>query len=108
MADFQDRNGHASSGSRKEARREEEDEGKGSEEIGREKQKERPVNEREQRNTTLFFAAQEGDEQTVQILLEEGKTNVDLADQVLLLILSFSFSSFFIFFIFLIFLIFLM
>ena len=38
------------------------------------------------------MAAQEGHEQVVQILLEKGKPNVDLADQVILLIVSFSFS----------------
>ena len=35
--------------------------------------------------TPLFVAAQKGHEQTVQILLEKGKPNVDLADQVFVL-----------------------
>ena len=56
--------------------------------------------------TPLWIAAQNGHEQTVQILLEKGEPNVDLADQVLLLIVSFSFffylsfslSHFFLFF----------
>ena len=48
--------------------------------------------------TPLYVAAQKGDEQIVQILLEKGNPNVDLPTLVLLLILSFSsFSSFFIF-----------
>ena len=51
--------------------------------------------------TPLFFAAQEGYEQIVQILLEKG-ANVDLADKVILLIVFF----FFFFFYFLIFLFF--
>ena len=44
----------------------------------------------------LHAAAQNGHEQTIQILLEKGKANVDHQDQVYLLIVSFSFSfSFF-------------
>ena len=50
------------------------------------------------------MAAQNGDEQIVQLLLEKEKPSVDLPDQVLLLIVSFSFSFFFFrFFIFLFF-----
>ena len=41
--------------------------------------------------TPLYIAAQNGHEQIVQILLERG-ANVDLADEVILLIVSFSFS----------------
>ena len=33
--------------------------------------------------TPLFIAAQQGHEQIVQILLEKGKANVDLANKVL-------------------------
>ena len=48
--------------------------------------------------TPLYIAAQEGDEQIVQSLLEKGKPNVDLPDQVLLLILvSFLFLFLFLF-----------
>ena len=39
--------------------------------------------------TPLFIAAQNGYEQVVQILLEKGEPNVDLAFEVILLILSF-------------------
>ena len=52
--------------------------------------------------TPLYVAAQNGDKQIVQILLEKGKPNVDLPDQVLLLFLFlffFSLSHFSIFFI---------
>ena len=42
--------------------------------------------------TPLFIAAQQGHEQIVQILLEKGNPNVDLATEVILLIVSFSFS----------------
>ena len=42
--------------------------------------------------TPLYIAAQNGHEQIVQILLEKGEPNVDLADQVILLIVSFFFS----------------
>ena len=45
--------------------------------------------------TPLCIAAQKGDEQIVQLLLEKGKANVDLADQVILLIVSFLFLFFF-------------
>ena len=46
--------------------------------------------------TPLYVAAQNGHEQTVQILLEKGKPNVDLADQVIFVdLISFSFSFFF-------------
>ena len=45
--------------------------------------------------TPLFIAAQEGHEQIVEILLEKGGANVDLADQVILLIVSFSLFFFF-------------
>ena len=55
--------------------------------------------------TPLYIAAQGGHEQVVEILLEKGKPNVDLANQVILLIISY-FSFFF--FHFLIFLFFLM
>ena len=54
--------------------------------------------------TPLYVAAENGHEQTVQILLEKGEPNVDLADQVLLLSISsfffffFSFSFFYFFF----------
>ena len=41
--------------------------------------------------TPLFIAAEEGQEQIVQILLEKGNPNVDLPDKVILLIVSFSF-----------------
>ena len=42
--------------------------------------------------TPLFVAAQNGHEQTVQILLEKGKPNVDLADEVIFIdLISFSF-----------------
>ena len=45
--------------------------------------------------TPLYIAAQNGHEQIVEILLEKGNPNVDLADhQVILLIVSFSFSFF--------------
>ena len=43
--------------------------------------------------TPLFIAAFKGHEQIVQLLLEKGKPNVDLANQVILLIVSFSFFS---------------
>ena len=56
--------------------------------------------------TPLYIAACQGHEQIVQLLLEKGKPNVDLATEVILLIVSFSFS--FSFFHFLIFLFFLM
>ena len=36
--------------------------------------------------TPLFIAAQKGHEQIVQILLEKGKPNVDLADLVIIII----------------------
>ena len=36
--------------------------------------------------TPLYIAAQNGHEQIVQILLEEGKANVDLANKVFLLL----------------------
>ena len=52
--------------------------------------------------TPLFVAAENGHEQIVEILLEKGKPNVNLPDQVILLIVSF----FFFFFHFLIFLFF--
>ena len=52
--------------------------------------------------TPLYIAAQYGDEQIVQILLEKGKPNVDLPNKVILFILFF----FFFFFQFLIFLFF--
>ena len=42
--------------------------------------------------TPLLIAAANGHKQIVEILLEKGKPNVDLPDQVLLLIVSFSFS----------------
>ena len=42
----------------------------------------------------LFVAASEGQKQIVQFLLEKGNPNVDLADKVILLIVSFSFSFF--------------
>ena len=45
--------------------------------------------------TPLFMAADNGDEQVVQILLEKGKANVDLPDQVLLLFVFFFFFFFF-------------
>ena len=50
--------------------------------------------------TPLFVAAQEGHEQIVQLLLEKGKPNVDLAKKVILLIFfsSVSFSFIFSFF----------
>ena len=44
--------------------------------------------------TPLSIAAENGDEQIVQLLLEKGKANVDLPNLVLLLIVSFSFFSF--------------
>ena len=47
--------------------------------------------------TPLFVAAEYGDEQIVEILLEKGKANVDLPDKVLLLIVSFSFLFLFFF-----------
>ena len=53
--------------------------------------------------TPLFVAAFKGHEQIVQILLEKGEPNVDLAKKVLLLIVSFSFSFSFSFFHFLLF-----
>ena len=46
--------------------------------------------------TPLFIAAQKGNGQIVHILLEKG-ANVDLANEVLLLIVSFSFLFFFFF-----------
>ena len=48
--------------------------------------------------TPLFGVAQNGHKQIVQILLEKGKANVDLADEVIFLIVSFSFSLFLLFF----------
>ena len=45
--------------------------------------------------TPLWIAAFKGDEQIVQILLEKGKANVDLPDQVLLLFVFFFFFFFF-------------
>ena len=52
--------------------------------------------------TPLYVAAFKGHKQIVQLLLEKGKPNVDLATKVILLIVSFSFfffsSSFFYFF----------
>ena len=55
--------------------------------------------------TPLFVAAFKGHEQIVEILLEKGEPNVDLAIEVILLIISFSFFlflfHFLIFFIFL-------
>ena len=39
--------------------------------------------------TPLSIAAENGDEQIVQILLEKGKPNVDLPDKVILLIVFF-------------------
>ena len=54
--------------------------------------------------TPLYVAAQSGYEQIVQLLLEKGKANIDLANKVLLLIVSFSFFFFFRFLIFLFFL----
>ena len=51
--------------------------------------------------TPLYLAALQGEEQIVQILLEKGEPNVDLADLVILLIVSsfffFSFSFFYFF-----------
>ena len=44
--------------------------------------------------TPLFIAAANGYEQIVQILLVKGKPNVNLPDEVILLIVSFSFFSF--------------
>ena len=41
--------------------------------------------------TPLYVAAENGHEQIVQILFEKGKPNVDLPDQVLLLVVFFSF-----------------
>ena len=52
--------------------------------------------------TPLYIAAQNAHKQVVQLLLEKGKPNVDFANQVILLIVSF----FFLFFHFLIFFIF--
>ena len=46
--------------------------------------------------TALYLAAQNGYEQVVQILLEKG-ANVDLAKEVILLIVSFFFPFFFLF-----------
>ena len=43
--------------------------------------------------TPLFLAAQNGDEQIVQLLLEKGNSNVDLETNVILLIVSFFFFS---------------
>ena len=51
--------------------------------------------------TPLYIAAQNGHEQIVQLLLEKGKPNVDLADQVILLFVFFFFFFFFQFLIFL-------
>ena len=42
--------------------------------------------------TPLYIAAQNGYEQIVQLLVEKGGANVDLADEVILLIVNFSFS----------------
>ena len=53
----------------------------------------------------LHFAVQKNKNQIVQILLEKGEPNVDLADKVILLLES-SFSFLFFFFLFLIFLFF--
>ena len=47
------------------------------------------------RVTPLSIAAFKEHEQVVQILLEKGKANVDLATKVFLLFVSFSFSFFF-------------
>ena len=47
--------------------------------------------------TPLFVAAFQGHEQIVQILLEKGKPNIDLPDQVILLIVFFFFFCFFTF-----------
>ena len=47
--------------------------------------------------TPLFIAAQEGHEQIVEILLEKGKANVDLTNEVILLIVFFFFFFFFFF-----------
>ena len=47
--------------------------------------------------TPLYIAAKFGYEQIVQLLLEKGKPNVDLANKVILLIVSF-FLFFFLFF----------
>ena len=45
--------------------------------------------------TPLYIAAEKGHEQIVQLLLEKGEANVDLAKKVILLIVSFSFFFFF-------------
>ena len=81
-------------------RNEEEERKRKEEEEEEEEEKERKEEEEEKLKKEfdgLFFAAQNGDEQTVQLFLEKGKPNIDLADQVILLIVSFSFSvSFFV------------
>ena len=41
--------------------------------------------------TPLYIAAQNGYEQIVQLLVEKGGANIDLADEVILLIVNFSF-----------------
>ena len=48
--------------------------------------------------TPLYVAAFQGEERIVQILLEKGKPNVDLADQVILLFVSFFFQFLILFF----------
>ena len=62
------------------------------EEVGkRERREEKRKRKKEGKKENSFFvAAFEGDEQIIQILLEKG-ANVDLATEVVLLIVSFSF-----------------